>query len=58
MPPRNLQEEIELILDGINEIIMAMQAIIRRHGVLAPRGRGLEGPIIRPARTINLRVRR
>ena len=57
-PPRNLQEEIECILDGLNEIILAMQSIIRRHGVLALRGVGLEEPVIRLARTINLRVRR
>ena len=56
--PRNLQEEIECILDGLNEIILAMQSIIRRHGVLALRGVGLEEPVIRLARTINLRVRR
>ena len=58
VPPRNLHEEIELIIDGLNQIIIAMQAIIRRHGVLALRRRGLEEPIIRLARTINLRVRR
>ena len=45
------------IVASFEEVALALQSFIRRHGVMALRGAGLEEAISRIARLLNLRVR-
>ena len=53
-----LEPDPELIAWALNEVLLAMQEVVRRRGDQALQGIGLENVVIRLARLLHLRVQR